>query len=46
MVSFVVAEEGADKCRQRDFTWEETDILVQEVQACNHQIYGTTGKLN
>ncbi len=36
-----MAEEGADRW-QPNFTQEETDKLVREVQALNGQIYGTT----
>ncbi len=38
----LMAEEGADWHHQPSFTHEETDLLICEVQACNHQIYDTS----
>ncbi len=43
IVNFVLAEDGADRCQPK-FTQEETEILVQEVQARFYPIYGTMSK--
>lgn len=41
IVNFVMAEERVERHHQPNFMQRETKILVRDVQARNHQIYGT-----